>query len=747
MFKTFLKINLLILFCVNFSYAEIVNKIEIKGNQRLSNESIILFGKISLNKDYDDDDLNIILKELYKTNFFSQIKLNINNGKLVIEIVENPIVEDVSINGIKNTKMNDALMDSLSLKNRKSYIETIHKNDINMLRNVIKQSGYFFAEIKTSQIVNNEQNSIQLIYDIDLGDRAAISEIVFLGDKKIKDRKLRNVITTEEDRFWKFISNNVFLNEERINLDKRLLKNYYKNKGYYNVKIENSFVEFKDNNSFKLVFNIDAGLKFTIKNVNLILPDDFDQRHFTDIKNYFSKLENEFYSLEKIEKILNKIDQIAISKKYEFLDANMEEMIVNNDKLNISITLTETEKYYVEKINISGNVFTIEEVIRNTLIVDEGDPFNELLFNKSINAIKSKGIFKTVKSNIKTGSKDNFKILELIVEEKPTGEISLGAGVGTSGGSVGFGVKENNFLGKGISLDTNLQLSKNTVKGEFIYSKPNFNYTDNTLFTSLSSTTSDNITDFGYKTSNVAFSLGTEFEQYENFYFNPSLNTAFEKLETTSTASTNLKKQEGDYFDVNFAYSLNYDQRNKRYQPDDGFQNIFFQELPIISNNYEIVNNLVSNHYQSLPDEMVGRISFYGKSVNALKDEDVRISKRLYIPTQRLRGFVKGKVGPIDNLDYIGGNYVSTINISSTLPKALPSFQNLDFSLFFDAANIWGVDYDSSIDKGGKIRSSTGIALNIFTPIGPLNFSLAQPLSKASTDKTETFRFNLGTTF
>ncbi len=747
MFKNFLKINLLILFCVNFSFAEIVNKIEIKGNQRLSNESIILFGNISLNKEYDDNDLNIILKELYKTNFFSQIKLNIDNGKLLIEIVENPIVEDVSINGIKNKKMNDALMDSLALKNRKSYIETIHKNDINMLRNLIKQSGYFFAEIKTSKIVNAEQNSIQLIYDIDLGDKAAISEIVFLGDKKIKDRKLRNVITTEEDRFWKFISNNVFLNQERINLDKRLLKNYYKNKGYYNVKIENSFVEFKDNNSFKLVFNIDAGLKFTIKNVNLILPNDFDPRHFTEITNYFAKLENKIYSLEKIEKVLNKIDDIAISKKYEFLDASMEEKIVSSDKLNISIILTETEKYYVEKINISGNVFTIEEVIRNTFIVDEGDPYNELLFNKSVNAIKSKGIFKSVKTNIKPGSKENFKILEVIVEEKPTGEISLGAGVGTSGGSIGFGVKENNFLGKGISLDTNLQISQNTVKGQFIYSKPNFNYSDNTLFTSLSSTTTDNITDFGYKTSNIAASLGTEFEQYEDFYFNPSLNTSIEKLETTSTASKNLKKQEGDYFDVNVAYSLNYDKRNKKYQPDDGFQNIFYQELPIVSNNYEIVHNVVSNHYQSLPSDMVGKFSFYVKSVNSLKDEDVRISKRLYIPSARLRGFEKGKVGPVDNSDYIGGNYVSTFNVSSTLPNALPSFQNLDFSLFFDAANVWGVDYDSSIDRGGKIRSSTGVALNVFTPIGPLNFSLAHPISKAASDRTETFRFNLGTTF
>ena len=271
MFRIFLKINLIMLICINLSFADVINEIEIKGNQRLSNESILLFGKISINKEYNENDLNTVLKDLYKTNFFSQIKLNIDRGKLFIEVVENPIVEDVKINGIKNKNLDELLLESLVLKNRKSYIESLHKNDINMLRNIIKQSGYFFAKIKTSKINNDTQNSIQLIYDIDLGDRAAISEIVFLGDKKIKDRKLRNVITTEENKFWKFISNKVYLNQERINLDKRLLSNYYKNNGYYNVKIENSFVEFKDNNSFKLVFNIDAGSKFIINNVNLII--------------------------------------------------------------------------------------------------------------------------------------------------------------------------------------------------------------------------------------------------------------------------------------------------------------------------------------------------------------------------------------------------------------------------------------------------------------------------------------------
>jgi len=191
---------------------------------------------------------------------------------------------------------------------------------------------------------------------------------------------------------------------------------------------------------------------------------------------------------------------------------------------------------------------------------------------------------------------------------------------------------------------------------------------------------------------------------------------------------------------------LDYDLRDSRYRAEEGFRNSFSQKLPLISDNYEIVNSFETSRYQKISD-MVTKVSFYSKAVNTLSNKDVRISKRLYMPSNRLRGFESGKVGPVENNDYIGGNYISALNFSATLPKFLPSFQNMDFSLFIDAANIWGVDYDSSIDDNSKIRSSTGVAMDLLTPIGPLNFSLSQPITKSSTDKTESFRFNLGTTF
>ena len=747
MFKKFLLISIFLSFLVNFSHAEKINNIVVDGNKRLSKESIIVFGNIIINNDYNDQNLNIILKDLYSTNFFKDITLSIKNSVLYIKVVENPIIEDLKINGISNKKLEETLLDLVQLKNRKSYIESTFTNDLTLIKNVVKSNGYYFAKVKTSIIKNKEKNSIKLIYDIDLGEKAKISEISFIGDKKIKDRKLLNVITSEETRFWKFLSNRSYVDNKRINLDKRLLTGYYKNNGFYNVKVEESFVEFKNNGSFKLIFNIESGEKFNFNKFYLSLPDDFDPKYFQSINKLLSKYENQLYSLEKINKILNEIDKIALSKKYEFIDANITENIIVGNKLDIKIDLVETEKFYVERINVFGNSFTLEEVIRNSFIVDEGDPYNEILFNKSVNNIKSKNIFSSVESKISDGSKPGLKVIDLTVVEKPTGEISLGAGFGTGGGTIGGGIKENNFLGKNIKLDTNLTLSENSVRGIFVYSKPNFNNTDNTLYTSLRSTTTDNLSNQGYETTNLGFSLATSFEQYENLYFKPEISAESEDLKTNSTASSNLKKQEGSYLDLYFNHSLTYDLRNRSYKTTDGSKKLFYQEIPLSSETAEFINAFEYVKYQSLPSEMVGRLAFMGKSAHTLSSKDVRISKRLYIHQSNLRGFEKGKVGPFENNDYVGGNYISAVNLSTTLPQVLPSFQNTDISLFLDAANIWGIDYDASLDDKSKIRSSMGVAVDLLTPIGPLNFSLAQPITKSSSDKTETFRFNLGTTF
>ena len=744
--KLFQSLILCLFFSLN-SFAEIIDDVKINGNKRLSKESIIVFSEIKFGENYDADKLNAVFKNLYNTDFFKDINIRLEKNILIIDIVENLIIEDITYDGVKNKKIVEAITDISKLKSRSAYTVSALSNDVVNIKNLLQNAGYYFVDVKTSLDTNIKNNTVKVIYNIDLGKKAKISKIIFVGDKKFKNRKLSNIITSEENRFWKFISKNIYLDKGRINLDKRLLEIYYKNNGYYNVTIKETFAEFQDDNSFKLIYNINSGLKYYFNNINLILPADYKKEDFSKFDKLVKSFKNEKYSLKKIENLIDEIDKFALQKDYEFIDASINEQIVDNNKLDFDIIIKESEKYYVEKINIIGNSYTLEEVIRNSLIVDEGDPYNEILFNKSVNKIKGKNIFKKVTSDIKEGSSANLKIIELSVIEKPTGEISLGAGAGTTGATIGGGIKENNFLGKGIKLNTNLSVTKKGVKGSFSYEQPNFNYSDNSLLTSIANQSTDNLADFGYKTGETTFALATKFEQYDNLYFTPQLLSSYEELETTSKASASLKKQQGSYFDTYFNYSLDLDHRNQSYQTTDGTRYIFTQELPIISETAEFLNSVEISKYKSMPFEMIGKLSIYGSNIRALSDKDVRISKRFFIPANKLRGFESGKVGPIDNSNFIGGNYVASINMATTLPQILPSFENTDFSLFVDAASIWGVDYSPSVKDTKKIRSATGVAIDVLTPIGPMNFSWSIPITKASTDKTETFRFNIGTTF
>ena len=749
MLKIFLKIYFFLFLFVSSSLATEIKNVEINGNKRISKDTIIVLGNIQIGQKINSAKLNSILKELYKTNFFKDIQINFEKNILKINLKENPIIEKIEITGIKKKSFTQILYDQISLKDRMSFTQIQLENDLNLINSILKTNGYYFSKISISKEKNEQLNSVNLYINIDLGEKAKIKEILFIGDKKIKDKKLLELIASEEHKFWKFLTNKVYLNQSLIDLDKRLLENYYKNNGYYKVKIMNSFAELNKDGYFKLTFNIDAGQKYYFNKLSLDLPSDYNEKDFKNIEKIFNSLEKEQYSLTNINMILDKIDEVASLRLYDFINIDVEESIIDKNRINFVFKVKDSEKFYVEKINILGNFNTIEEVIRNQLIVDEGDPYNELLFNKSINNLKSLGIFKSVKSELLDGATSNTKILNLSVEEKPTGEISLGAGYGTNGGTIGGGLQEKNFLGRGINLDSDFQISSDGIKGSLTYSKPNFNYTDNTLFTSIKSTSQDNLSNFGYKINTAGVSIGTTFEQYENLFFSPEIDLTIEDLTTSSKATNTLKKQEGSYNDFYFNYRLLYDTRDSKFNPKKGNIISFIQELPIITTDSEIKNTLILSKFKPLnsSNEIIGKASIYLSSINSIDGEDVRISKRTKIPFNRLRGFEKGKIGPVDNGDFVGGNYAAALNFSTNLPGVLSTVENIDFSYFIDLANVWGVDYDSSLDDSNEIRSSTGIGLDYISPIGPLSFSWSLPITKKSSDKTETFRFNLGTTF
>ena len=724
--------------------AEIVKEINIEGNQRVSSETIKMFTGVSMNDDLSENDLNQILKKLYNTNFFDLVFIKIVNNSLQIRVKENPIIQNINYDGIKSSKILEDLRKNTTLKSRSSFNEVLLDKDKKKIKSLLRDKGYYFSQIEISK-EELEDNKINLFYNITLGEKAKIAKISFIGNKIFKDKKLKGVILSEEYKPWKFLSGKKYLNEGLINFDERLLKNFYLNKGYYNVVVNSSFAKMTDDQSFELIFNIDANSKIFFGELKVDIPDDFAKTNYQEVENFFKDLENEPYSINRIEDIVEKIELITINEQYESIKATIDEKIVSN-KINIKFKIEETEKFFIERINIFGNNVTRESVIRNQIEIDEGDPFNQILYAKSLNNIKALNFFESVNGEILDGKEFNTKIINIIITEKPTGEIFAGVGTGTDGSNFSFGVKENNYLGRGVKVDSNLNVSDERIKGKFIVSNPNYKNSDKNLDLSLEATSIDRLGTSGYKSNVTGFGIGTNFEYLDDLRFGIASRNTIEKISVDSSASARQKKQDGNYFDSFIGLDFFYDKRNQKYQTTSGFFSNYSVNMPIISDTNTLTNNYNYKIFKELYENNVSTFSLLFKSASSLTGDDVKLSERLYIPARKLRGFESGKIGPKDGSDYIGGNYVSSINATTTIPKILENVQSVDIVMFADAANIWGVDYDSSLDNSG-IRSSVGIGLDWLTPVGPLTFSFAQPITKESTDTEETFRFNIGTSF
>ena len=346
MFKFIIQFILISILSVSSSYSKNFEKIIINGNERISKETILVFSEILDNEPLDEKSINDALKKIYQSGFFKDVAIKIDNKNLIIDVVENPIIQTVFIEGIKRKKTETDLYKILSLKNRSSFNSSLIEKDETVILNFLKENGFYFSVITTS-FLDLGDNKIDLFYKINLGKKAKISKISFIGDKKFKDSTLRRLILSEEYKFWKFISGKKYLNENVINFDKRLITNFYKNKGYYNINVESSFANYLGNNEFELIYNITSGNKYFFNNLSLKLPIDYDLINFQKLTKMFSELKGEAYSLNSIDKILKEIDKVVLNEQYEFLRSTVSEEI-NNTLINLVFNTDESEKFYVE---------------------------------------------------------------------------------------------------------------------------------------------------------------------------------------------------------------------------------------------------------------------------------------------------------------------------------------------------------------------------------------------------------------
>jgi outer membrane protein insertion porin family len=739
--------SLIIFFIIftNISFAEI-KKINIVGNARVSSSTIeSLVDKKTSN--IDSIYINNLTKKIYDTDFFSDVKISFNQDILTINVAENPIVNFFYINGVKDSDL-DQVNKIITLKENSIFSSSKLKRDIEATREFLNASGYYQASI-IPEVIKIDNNQINLIINIDKKEISKIKNIYFIGNKYFSNSQLMDVITSSEDGWWKFFSTSS-LSEQRIEYDKQLLKDFYKLKSFYDVQIESAFASVDKNNKFTLTYSINAGKKYKFGDYDLKISGlTLKEADINEIKNISNKLlKNEFYSPLTINKLNKQITEHLETKRYGNFEISIQDLKAANDKIDIILQLNEGPKSLVNKINIQGNTITEEKVIRDNLVISEGDQLSSSKIKKSVDNVKAKQLFSKVDYKISDSDKKNFKDFNLFVKEQPTGNITAGVGYGTNGGLFEASINERNFLGQGINLNFTGRLSSDVIRGEVSYVDPNYINSNKELAVSLFSEV-DDYQNSGYQNKRAGTKFATKYEIYEDIFFRPNLGVQFDTLEVTGSASSLLRSRQGDFLTTSLGYNFLYDQRDSKFNPTSGSiiyldQNIatFLSDIPTVQTGVG-----VTFYKELFSDKFIGSAKAKLANVTAFNDKDVKLSDRIFASSSDLRGFEQRGIGPVDSGDHIGGNNLATLSLKSTFPNPIPENYRATTFLFFDMGNVWGADYSSLISDSSKLRTSTGIALDLMSPIGPLSFTYSIPLSKASTDKEQNFLFNIGSSF
>ncbi len=744
----------LICLCVWFlnfktAYSEILKNPSIKiiGNKIISKETILNTLGLNNNIEIDTDQLNLYQQKIFGTGFFSTVSLELNLNELTIKLKENPIIDYVFIEGLKDNKnIEEQIFKIITLKENTVFSESSLNSNTKKINSFLASLGYFKNSI-SYEIKQVNNNRVNIFFNVDLNKKFTIKNIFFIGDKKFSSSSLKDVITSTQDSWFSFFSSTNTPSNERVDLDISLLKNFYLNHGYYDVQIPSGSIEVINNNSANLIFVINAGQLYKFNEVVVLNKspslNDSDLRF---IKKIVSSLKGNEYRMVDLSNLRNKItDYLYKNNINSEVQYSLRKEVPNI--IDVSFEIREIQnKQFVGNIVVEGNDITEESVIRNNLFFAEGDLVSNLNIEKSKDKLKSLGFFKNVsilKEDLKNSQNSNITIK---VEENATGEISAGAGVSNSEASISFSIREKNFLGKGINTNANVSFGTERFIGSIGFSNPDFNETGNTL-NNTAFVTSTYYYNAAYKSKSIGDNLSLSYEIFQNINLETGLGISFDSIDTDTTASNLIKSKDGSYLTNKIFYNVNNDQRDRKFQTKNGYTFGFGQSLASFGSDIPYLsNNISGSFYNEFSQDFIGTIKYRVKSINSINNKDVMLSDRIFLSGSELRGFKHRSVGPMVDNEFIGGNYSYSTNFSTSFPNGLPDKWNTKSSLFFDVANVWGVDFESP-DDSSKIRSSVGIGVSWVSPVGPISFTLAKAISKDSKDEVETFSFQLGGTF
>ncbi len=730
--------------------AGLIGAVEVEGNERIEVDTIRSYMAIGPGDPFDASAINRSLKSLFATGLFADVTIRREADALIIRVVENPIINRVAFEG--NQRIDDESLEAeVQLRPRVVYTRTRVQSDAQRIIEIYRRSGRFAANVEP-KVIQLPQNRVDLVFEIDEGPLTGIRRISFIGNRKFSDGSLRDEIQTRESAWWRFFTSDDTYDPDRLTFDRELLRKFYLGEGYADFRVVSAVAELTSNREdFYITFTVEEGERYRFGSIDVDSRlRDLDGPALMPLVTVF---EDDWYDADEVENTIQELTDTVGSLGYAFVDIRPR---LKRDRaahrVDVVFQIDEGPKVYVRRIDIVGNVRTLDKVIRREFRLVEGDAFNAAKIRRSRQAIRNLGFFQSIEVGTTQGEEPDQSILTVEVEEQSTGELSFGAGVSTIDGILGeISIQERNLLGRGQDLRLAFTLSSRRQEIDLSFTEPYFLDRNISAGFDAFRKTLDLQRESSFDQDSIGFNLRTSYRVTDNLRH--SLNYALRRDEISDVnvnASRLIREQEGSATTSLVGQTFEYDARDNRIDPSEGFVLRFRQELAGVGGDVRYIRHTSRyGKYWPIREDWVASLLVRQGHILGL-GQDVRINDRFFLGGNSLRGFRPAGVGPRDvtTNDSLGGNLFYSGTIELSIPLNLTDAFDIRGKLFSDAGSLATIDDDGSeIADVGSLRASVGVGLAYKSPLGPIRIDFTKAVLQESFDETEIFRFSFGTRF
>lgn len=731
--------------------AEVVTDIKIDGNERIDPTAVETYLGIQRGDDVTRYELDAGLKKLYDTGFFADVGIDMQNGVITVFTTENPSINEVIFEGNSQIEKSD-LEKEITLRSRSIYTRTKVQNDLKRLLDVYRRSGRYSAEI-TPQIIPLDQNRVNLVYDITEGPKALIQKITFIGNESYDSGQLESVISSTTEEWYQFLSDADKYDPDRLQYDQEKLRKFYFENGYADFKMKSAIAELSpQRDAFYLTFTIEEGSQYTYGNIEV--KSKLAKNRMPNLDEAIGTKTGDLYNATEMEDSIDRMVDTLGDSGFAFVDIapDMDRRPGKQKVIDLTYNISEGPKVYVERINIFGNVRTLDEVIRREFRLVEGDAYSSSKLKRTEQRLNNLAYFEKVTIQPTQGSAPDQTQLDVEVQEKSTGEVTFGAGFSTTDGALAdVGVKERNFLGRGQELRARGLFAQRRQQFDVGFTEPYFLGRELSAGFDLYKTTQDyrDQSSFDREAIGGVLRLGYALGEHTKH----QLRYSIEKSEITNidpTASIYIRAQEGINTTSMVGHSIIYDNLDSKFAPTKGLYFRANQDLAGLGGDDRFIRHeLQSEYYYPIAKKWTFLAAGSAGHIVGL-GRDVRLNQRFFIGAREIRGFANSGIGARDVTtdDALGGNTYYTASGEVRFPLGLPDDLGVSGSTFVDIGSEWGIDETGpGVADASGMRGSAGVGVAWASPFGPIRVDFAKAFLKQDFDDEELVRFSFGTRF